>query len=193
MDVSTTRPDRKTEDHRGRPERAARGLIRAFAAAAAAAGLCLHAAPPAGAQQRPPDTLAVVLAALDHTGSSLPEGQIMLDPRLVCSATLTGWSCPPELEDTVAEMGMVLGSREFTYLCATGSAGCRLVGTDVLVELTDLRLFGRTATVRANVWWDTGDPERPVGRRRSHLHLQRNDDWSWRVTGEDILVPESGP
>lgn len=193
MEVSITRPDRNREDYPGRAERAVRRLIRACALTTAAAGLCLWATPPADAQQRPPDTLAVVLAALDHTGSSLPDGQVMLDPRLVCSATLTGWSCPSELETTVAELGMVLGSREFTYLCATGSSGCRLVGTDVLVELTDLRLFGRTATVRANVWWDTGDAERPVGRRRSHLHLQRNDDWSWRVTGEDILVPESGP
>lgn len=172
-----------------------RRLIRAVAAMAVVAGLSLQAARPAGAQ-RPPDTLAVVLTALDHASSSLPEGQVMLDPRLVCSAALAGWSCPPEFEAHVKELGMVLGSRDFTYLCPTGSPGCRLVGTDVLVELSELRIFGRTATVMAHVWWDTDDKERPVGRRRSHLHLQRNDDWSWRVTREDILVPEaylSGP
>jgi hypothetical protein len=157
--------------------------------AAGVAGAAAILAAPSPARGQGADTVGVVVAALEHATHSLPAGRAMVDPRLVCSARLVGWSCPPEVHERTAELGLELGSREFSYLCMTSSDACRLVGPDVLLELSAPRIFRRTASVVLDVWWRTDDPERPVGQRRSHLHLERDDEGGWSVVDEDVRLP----
>lgn len=156
-------------------------------AGVAGAAAILGAPAPAAAQGA--GMVGVVVAALEHAAPTLPAGRAMLDPRLVCSVRLAGWTCPAEVHQRTAELGLELGSREFSYLCATSSGSCRLVGPDVLLELSAPRIFRRTASVVLDVWWRTDDPERPVGQRRSHLHLERDDEGGWSVVDEDLRLP----
>lgn len=129
----------------------------------------------------------VALAAVEHVRESLPLGRAVLDPGRLCRAGLAGWTCPPGVAERIAELGLVLGSREFTYVCLSSDSDCRLIGADVLLRLEDTRILGGTATVVVTVRWRTEERTRPVGRRRSELHLQRRDG-VWRVVRESMSV-----
>lgn len=153
------------------------------AAAALGALAALACAVPAPAQEDA--RLDVGLAALEHVRESLPPGRAILDPRILCRATIAGWTCPEGMEERVRAMDLELGSRDFSYVCEKGPGDCRLVGTDVLVQLTEPRIMRNTATITVNVWWSTGDAARPVGSRRSQLHLQRHGG-AWRVVRERL-------
>lgn len=136
---------------------------------------------PAAAQAEP--GVEVALAALEHVRESLPAGRVVLDPRTLCRATIAGWACPEPVAERVRAMGLELGSREFSFVCERRSRDCRIVGTDVLVQPAEPRIMRSTARIVVNVWWSTGNEERPVGSRRSELHLQR-DGGTWRVVRE---------
>lgn len=160
----------------GRGNNGRRAMTAALAAAAA-----LACAAPAAGQEDP--RVQVSLEALEHVRASLPPGRVVLDPWVLCRATIAGWSCPDPMPERVRAMNMVIGSREFSYVCTNRSSDCRLVGADVLVQLSEPRIMENTASVVVNVWWSTGDDARPVGSRRSQLHLQR-DSSGWTVVRE---------
>lgn len=164
----------------------ARLFHRPAAVAAVAVGAALCLAGPAEAQ--PGERLQIAVSALEHVRESLPAGRAALDPRLFCEARIFGWSCPDELTRAVRALELDLGSREFSYVCIGGERGCRLIGTDVLIELLEPVVRGRRATIRVDTWWRTRDRAHPVGRRRTVLQLQR-EGRSWRVVEEDLRVP----
>lgn len=142
-----------------------------------------------GISVQDPARTEVALQALAHVRESLPPGRVVLDPRLLCQARLTGWACPDRVSSAVQSLRMDLGSREFNYVCLDGRrSSCQLVGADVLLELLEPRIRGGSATIQVNIWWRTGDAERPVGQRRSVLHLVRRSG-NWRVQREEIEVP----
>lgn len=159
--------------------------------AAAALSLLALAITHAPAAAQPDPRVEVSLVALEHVRESLPRGRAVLDPRTLCQAGLVGWTCPANMPERVSSMDLELGSREFSYVCLQGSRNCRVVGTDVLVEMEAPRIFGRSASIGVNVWWRTDDAARPVGHRRSVLHLQREGQ-AWRVVREEMGVRRSG-
>lgn len=154
--------------------------------AVGAVPMCALATGSPGAAQMDART-EVALAAVEHVRESLPLGRAVLDPGRLCRAGLAGWSCPEGVAERIAELGIVLGSREFNYVCLGSDSDCRLLGADVLLRLEDTRILGGTATVVVTVRWRTEERTRPVGRRRSELHLQRRNG-EWLVVRESMSV-----
>lgn len=158
---------------------------RRWLAAAVVAAAGLMPLTPAAAQVGP--RVEVALTAVEHVRESLPLGRAVLDPGRLCRAGISGWTCPEGVAERISELGMVLGSREFNYVCLGGESNCRLLGADVLLRLEDTRILGGTATVVVTVRWRTEERTRPVGRRRSELHLQHRDG-IWEVVRETMSV-----
>lgn len=133
------------------------------------------------AAQQPEETTAALLAVLRWERESLPRGSVALDPGPLCRARLARWSCSREVREVVAQLDMQLSSRAFSYVCLGGPRSCRLVGTDVLVQMEEPSVRGREAEVLINVWWRTNRAELPVEQARTRFHLVRRSG-EWRVT-----------
>lgn len=170
----------------GRRSRANRERWLTSLVACMAAALVLAAPAPGQGDAR----LEVSMIALEHVRGSLPDGRTVLDPRSLCRAGLVGWTCPAGMAERVSAMDMELGSREFSHVCVDSSGACNLVGADVLVELEDPRIFGRTARVGLRIWWRADGAARVMGRR-TELHLQRSSG-VWQVVREERGVPPRG-
>jgi hypothetical protein len=127
--------------------------------------------PAASAQDGPAVELA--LAALSEVRETLPPGPSALDPHLLCSPRLAGWSCPAEVTETAESLGFTLHGRNFTLVCPAGRSSCRLVAARSLVHFSDPRVTGNAATLMLDVWWQTNDRTRPVSHRRARLVFER--------------------
>lgn len=133
-------------------------------------------APAAGAQEG--EVVEVVLAAIPAVRETLPSGPAALDPELLCSPRLAGWSCPDRVQEVARSHDLTLHSRYFTRVCPGDERSCRLVGARSLVHFTEPRVGRSTASLLVDVWWQGSDPRRPVSHRRTRLTLRRlQGDW----------------
>lgn len=163
-----------------------RTVRRAAGGAGAVALLLLGAQPatPRPAQDDP--VLGVAAAVLRHARPGLPAGRVALDPGPVCEVRLAGWSCSPALEDAVQSLEIGLGSRAFSLVCPAGPQSCRLVGTDVLLQLARPALEGRSAEAVLDVWWRSAG--RPAVRHRRTVYQLRSDGEEWVVVEEQAEI-----
>jgi hypothetical protein len=161
------------------------GTLAPLLAALAAFGTAFAAPRPAEAQMS--GAAELVLAALPAVRETLPSGPAALDPQLLCTARLAGWSCPPEVSGAAADLGLMLHSRNFAYICPGDRRSCRLVSVRSLVHFTEPVVQGDTATLLLDVWWQTENRAQPVAHRRARLTFHR-DAQGWKLGHTEPLV-----
>lgn len=131
--------------------------------------------------------VGLVVGALPQVRETIPPGPAALDPQILCSPRLAGWSCPAEVTRIAEELGFTLHSRNFTHVCPGDSRSCRLVAARSLLHFTEPEVRGNRGSVMLDVWWQTDNRARPVGHRRARLTLAR-ESTGWKVTRTEPIL-----
>jgi hypothetical protein len=150
------------------------------------AGGLVTGAPVAVAQQSG-TAVELVLAALPAVRETLPPGTAAVDPQLICTPRLIGWSCPAEVVASAEGLGMILHSRNFVRVCPGDQRSCRLVSARSLVHFTEPQVQGTSANLTMEVWWETDNNSRPLAHRRARLSFHR-EGAEWRLDRTEPLV-----
>ncbi len=137
------------------------------------------------AQLRP--EVQLVLAALPSVREALPPGPAALDPQLLCTPRLAGWTCPKDVDTAAGGLGLMLHSRNFVHVCPGDRRSCRLVSARSLVLFSEPAIRGATATMMLDVWWQSDDRTRPVSHRRARLTFQRIGT-TWQLDRTEPVV-----
>ena len=146
--------------------------------------LLLLALPVPAAAQAGADEVQVAVAALPVLRKSLPAGAAALDPEAFCRARLVGWACPAPLQNAAGSLGFRLNSRTFVHVCMGGQDSCRLVGAESLLVLEKPQIRQNSATLEAQVWWQSGAQGSAPSHRRVRLSLARRSG-AWTVVDQD--------
>lgn len=139
----------------------------------------VHGMPPVEAgrdtaeRARQDDRAEIFLAALPAMRPLLPQGRAAVDARAFCTARLVGWNCPSQVRTVTDSLDLILGSRDFTYVCIGGPSTCRLIGVRSLVSFLPPQVTGNSASLDAEVVTATGERGGPAVMRRYRVALVR--------------------
>lgn len=125
----------------------------------------------------------VLIAAIAEMRGAMPRARMAVDPSLLCTARLVGWSCPERVQRALDSNRVSPRGREFTYVCLGGGPRrCQLLGTESLIDLAEPEIDGGRASVVVDLWWRSGRHEAPVGHRKVELEMEREGRrGEWRV------------
>jgi hypothetical protein len=141
----------------------------------------------AGSPPQADERVEIAVAVLQHAHPELPAGAAAVDPGPLCVARLAAWSCPAPLQQTLDALRMRLSSRAFSHICPEGKGSCRLIGTEVLLQLHEPEIEGTEARVDLDVWWRNPDGRPRIRHRHTRYHLEKRGG-EWIVQGSESRV-----